>query len=186
VFWLLLGSFFVIGITMSGVLVHMKQLLIISGIEVAEATKVLSLLGVAIIFGRILAGYLMDRIFAPYIAVIFFIGPIIGYFLFLQSMTGFHAIIAIILIGLATGAEFDILSFFTSKYCGMKNFGVLFGWLFAAFQLGHSLGAYLTGYAIDQEILSTLLTGYMIGLIFVCALLLMLGPYTNFPKNEVV
>jgi len=186
VFWLLLGSFFLIGITMSGVLVHLKQLLIVSGIEVADATRVLSLLGVAIIFGRIMAGYLMDRIFAPYVAVMFFIGPIIGYFIFLQGVTSFDAIIAIVLIGLATGAEFDILSFFTSKYCGMKNFGVLFGWLFAAFQLGHSLGAYLTGYAIDQETLSILLTGYMVGLIFVCAMLLMLGPYTDFTEDAAI
>jgi hypothetical protein len=128
----------------------------------------------------------MDRIFAPYVAVIFFIGPIIGYFIFLQGVTGFNAIIAIVLIGLATGAEFDILGFFTSKYCGVKNFGVLFGWLFAAFQLGHSLGAYLTGYAIDQDTLSILLTGYMVGLIFVCAMLLMLGPYTDFTEDSAI
>ena len=31
VFWLLMAAFFVIGVTMSGVLVHMKQLLIVSG-----------------------------------------------------------------------------------------------------------------------------------------------------------
>ena len=127
---------------------------------------------------------MMDRVFAPYVAVMFFIGPILGYFIFVQGATGYEAVIAIFLIGLATGAEFDILSFFTSKYCGMKNFGVLFGWVFAAFQLGHSLGAYLTGYAIDNEIVSLLLSGYMVGLIVVCALLLMLGPYTRFADER--
>ncbi len=184
VFWLMLTSFFLIGATMGGVLIHMKQLLIIGGIKVTDAARVLSLLGVAVIFGRILAGYLMDRIFAPYVAVAFFIGPIIGYFILIDGVTGFEAVIAMILIGLATGAEFDILSFFTSKYCGLKHFGVLFGWIFAAFQMGHSLGAYLTGYAIDQEHLPVLLNGYMVGLIVVCALLLMLGPYTDFSKDE--
>jgi len=185
VFWLLVVSFFVLGITMSGVLVHLKQLLIASGVEVADATRVLSLLGIAVIFGRISAGYLMDRIFAPYVAVAFFIGPLIGYFLFIQGVTGYEAVIAIVLIGLATGAEFDILSFFTSRYCGLKHFGVLFGWIFAAFQLGHSLGSYLTGYAIDQEQLLVLLGGYMLGLVVVCVLFLMLGPYTDFSRVAV-
>jgi predicted MFS family arabinose efflux permease len=56
----------------------------------------------------------------------------------------------------------------------------LFGWVFAAFQMGHSIGAFLTGYAIDQNILKVVLTGYMVGLIVVCILFLLLGPYTKF------
>ena len=182
-FWLMMGSFFVLGITMSGVTIHMKQLLIVSGVAVAEAAKVLSVLGIAVIFGRVFAGFLMDRIFAPYVAIMFFAGPMIGYFMFVQGVSGFDAIVAIFLVGLATGAEFDILSFFTSKYLGMKSFGTLFGWIFASFQLGQSLGAYLTGYALDNELLSQLLTVYMGGLIFACICFLMLGPYTNFAKN---
>ena len=182
-FWLMMGSFFVLGIVMSGVTIHMKQLLIVSGVEVADAAKVLSVLGIAVVLGRVFAGFLMDRIFAPYVAVLFFVGPMIGYFMFIQGVTEFDAIVAIFLIGLATGAEFDILSFFTSKYLGMKNFGTLFGWIFASFQLGQSLGAYLTGYAIDNESLSLLLTTYMGGLIFACICFLMLGPYTDFAKD---
>jgi MFS family permease len=183
-FWLLIASFFVLGITMSGVVVHMKQLLIVRGVDVADAAQVLSILGVAVMFGRILAGYLMDRVFAPYVAVMFFIGPMIGFFMLVQGVTGFEAIVAIFLVGLAVGAEFDILSFFTSKYFGMKSFGVVFGWIFASFQIGQSLGAYLTGYAVDNEHVPILLTTYMGGIIFSCACFLLLGPYTDFAKNE--
>jgi MFS family permease len=184
IFWLLIASFFVLGITMSGVVVHMKQLLIVSGVAAVDAARVLSMLGIAVILGRVLAGYLMDRVFAPYVAVMFFLGPMIGYFMFIQGVTGFDATVAIFLFGVAVGAEFDILSFFTSKYFGMKNFGVLFGWIFASFQIGQSLGAYLTGYAIDNENLSTLLTVYTGGIIFACGCFLLLGPYTDFTKNE--
>ena len=126
----------------------------------------------------------MDRIFAPYVALMFFVGPLIGYFMFIQGVSGFDAIVAIFLVGMATGAEFDILSFFTSKYFGMKNFGALFGWIFAAFQLGQSLGAYLTGYALDNGSISLLLTVYMGGLVFACICFLLLGPYTEFAKKE--
>ena len=184
IFWLLIVSFFVLGITMSGVVVHMKQLLIVSGVAITDAAQVLSILGIAVILGRILAGYLMDRIFAPYVAVMFFLGPMIGYFMFIQGVTGFEAIVALFLFGVAVGAEFDILSFFTSKYFGMKNFGILFGWIFASFQIGQSLGAYLTGYAIDSEQLSMLLTVYTGGIIFACVCFLLLGPYTSFAIND--
>ncbi|MFT6890391.1 MAG: putative MFS family arabinose efflux permease [Porticoccaceae bacterium] len=180
VFWMMLAAFLLLGITLSGVLVHLKQLLIISGVEASKAGGILSFLGVAVIFGRILAGYMMDKFFAPYVAVLFFLGPIAGIYMLANGVTGVDAIIATVLIGLAIGAEFDILGFFTSKYCGMKKFGTLFGWVFAAFQMGHSIGAFLTGYAIDQNILKVVLTGYMVGLIVVCILFLLLGPYTKF------
>ena len=48
------------------------------GIAASTATGVLSAAGLALVAGRLLAGYLLDRIFAPYVAVAFFLAPLVG------------------------------------------------------------------------------------------------------------
>ncbi len=183
-FWLMLFSFFLVGFCIHGAAVHLMPLLQDRGIPATRAAQILSALGFAVIFGRILGGYLMDRVFAPYVGIAFMLGPVIGLAMLALGASGGWALAAAILLGLAIGAEFDILGYFTSRYAGLKAYGMVYGIMLACFQLGGGIGPYVMGIGFDR-------TGsYDIVLWTFCAMFLtscilfgLLGPYPDLPET---
>jgi MFS family permease len=70
-YWAMALTFFFAATTINGSLIHVVPLLTDRGIAPGVAAAALSAAGLALIGGRIVAGYLLDKIFAPYIAVFF-------------------------------------------------------------------------------------------------------------------
>ena len=148
-FWLMIGLFAMVGLITAAIIAHLIPLMIDRGASPAQAATAQSLLGISLIFGRVLAGYLMDRFFAPRVAVAFLLGPLVGLALLATGVAGVPVFIASILVGLATGAEFDVMSYLTSRYFGLRSFGQLYGYFFSVFQLGAASGPILMGYVFD-------------------------------------
>ena len=141
-FWCIAATVLLVSIAVNGALVHVVPLLVDSGWAPAAATRVLAVAGVAGLAGRLLAGYLMDRVFGPFVASGFFALAILG----LYSLgSGINAYVGMILIGLAAGAEVDMIGFFVSRYYGLRRFGQIYGVLFAVFTIGAGLGPLLMG-----------------------------------------
>lgn len=187
-FWLMLISFFLVGVCATGSTAHLVPLLRDRGIDAAQAAGMASSLGIAVIFGRILAGYLMDRFFAPVVAIGFMSGPVLGLALLALGATGAGAFVAAILVGLAIGAEFDILGYFVSRYAGLKAFGRVYGLMLASFQLGGGIGPVIMGLGFDRAGSYTAVLWAFAGLfVITCILLAGLGPYPKFavagPEN---
>jgi nitrate/nitrite transporter NarK len=57
--------------------------------------------------------------------------------------------LAAIVLGLAMGAEGDVIAYLTSRYFGLRSFGQIYGLAFAAFALGGTSGPYLMGAVFD-------------------------------------
>jgi MFS family permease len=76
VFWTLGCSFALAAIAIHGCTVHLIPLLTDRGISPQSAAGAMSLFGLGMLAGRIAAGYLMDRLFAPRVAAAFFAGPL--------------------------------------------------------------------------------------------------------------
>ena len=87
----------------------------------------------------------MDRFHAPYVALCFMLGPVIGLAMFAMGASGGLAVLCAVLVGMATGAEFDVIAFFISRYLGLKSFGKIYGQIFGVFQLGCGLGPLVMG-----------------------------------------
>lgn len=177
-FWLMAFSFLFLGMTLTGIVVHLIPMLIDSGIEAEEAAYTASVLGLAMIAGRTGAGYLMDRFFAPYVAIAFLLGPVIGLSLFAIGAGGAFAFISAGLIGLALGAEFDVVAYFTSRYFRIENFGRMFGIFFAIFFLGASIGPLILSLGHAHFNHYNEILWCFAGIVsMVCFLFSMLGPY---------
>lgn len=177
-FWLLVVSIVLIGVGITSILAHLVPMLISRGVEPGRAALAMSLLGVGLIFGRVLSGYLMDRFFAPYVAAGFQLGMICGLVILATGASGALAFLAGISVGLATGSEISEISYLVSRYFGLKAFGLINGILFAAFQLGSALGAYLMGAWYDAAGDYTGALWLVTALaVLSTTLLLMLGPY---------
>jgi len=176
-FWILVAAFFLVAIAINGTFAHVGPLLTDRGLSTAAAAAILGVFGLATMTGRLLAGYLVDRIFAPHVATVFFLAPIAG-FLFLASAMGALPTIGVVLMGLGLGTEIDLIAFLISRYFGQRAFGEIYGYFFMVFGLGSSLGRFLGGYIFDMAgSYNPALIGAAVALAIAVTLVNRLGPY---------
>ena len=148
--WQIAASFFAIALVVGGLLVHMQPMLIDNGVTAKTAAFVVSIVGPAVIAGRLVTGVLLDRYSTRLIA-----GTVplfaVASCLLLLGFDGalWMAVLAAILLGIATGAEGDLLGFVVARYLGTKNFGALAAIVSGLFGLGVGLAPTLAGTAYD-------------------------------------
>ena len=184
-FWLILTSFLLVGVGITGMLAHLVPMLIDRGVAPAVAALCMSLLALGLVAGRILAGVLMDRFFAPYVAAVFLLGLVAGIVLLATGASGWLIFVAALGVGLATGSEISEIAYISSRYFGPRAFGLIYGVMFSAFQLGSMAGAPLMGFYRD-------LTGNYIGALWATAgivlvgvaLIALLGPYPDLAGEQ--
>jgi MFS family permease len=184
-FWFLASAFFLLGASVHACVIHLVPMLTDRGISVERAAFASSLLGVALLIGRVFTGYFLDRFFGPYVAMLLFSGVAVGISLFLTGAGGSLPLLAVFLVGLGMGAEADIIAYLTSRYFGLRSFGEIYGYLFATFTLAGALGPVLMGVGFDH------LGSYRAPLLFflaatlvATALLSRLGPYIYRPTRR--
>lgn len=176
-FWLLAATFFLVALALLGFAGHVVPLLTDRGLSPAAAAATFGLFGLATLTGRVMSGYLIDRIFAPYIASVFWLAPIGGFFL-LSSGTGFLPAIGVVLLGLGLGTEVDLIAFMLSRYLGLRAFGTLYGLFFMMFGLGGALGRFFAGYLFEVAgSYNPALIGAAGALVLAALLVNRLGPY---------
>jgi MFS family permease len=183
IFWLLAFGFSLIAISVHGCVIHLVPLLTDRGITPEKAALASSIVGIAVLFARVGSGYLMDRLYAPYVAAFFFGSVAVGIALLWSGLTGAAVYAAALLVGLGLGAEVDIIAYLTSRYFGLHSFGEIYGYLFAVFALAGALGPVLMAQGFDR------FGSYTAPLIFfffatITGVFLMtrLGPYRFRPK----
>jgi len=177
-FWILAAAFFLLALTAAGLTAHIVPLLTDRGVVPAQAAGVISVIGIALIVGRLIAGYLLDRLFAPYVAVAFTVLPLVGVVLLLVAVSVPTAIVAALLVGLGLGAEVDLIAFLLSRYLGMRAFGEIYGYLFALFMLGNGVGPVVLGASFQSTgSYTSALVACAAGLVLASGLVLRLGPY---------
>jgi MFS family permease len=185
-FWALTIAFFLAVMAINGTLTHVVPLLTDRGVPPLQAAFMFSLAGYALILGRILAGWCLDRIWGPYVAICFFVTPMVGIALLGSGGGGLIAVVGAILCGVGIGAEIDLMAFFVSRYFGLKAYGKVYGVMFAVFNVGTGLGPLLSGRTFDMfHSYGPIFIVYEVALAITCLLFVRLGPYPYpAPKRE--
>ncbi len=177
-FWFLASAFFLVGASVHGCVIHLVPMLTDHGISVERAALASSLLGVALLIGRVFSGFFLDRFFGPYVAILLFIGVASGISLFWIGAGGTLTLLAAFLVGLGMGAEADIIAFLTSRYFGLRSFGEIYGYLFATFTLAGALGPVLMGAGFDHSgSYRAPLLFFLVATLVATVLMTRLGPY---------
>lgn len=148
-FWQLCIIFFCVAACVNGSIAHLVPLLTDHGVSGRTAAFATSLFGLTSIVGRVGNGYLVDRIFAPRVVAILFAGAAAGVALLLAGVTAATASVAAALLGLAVGAESDVIPFLVSRYFGMRAMAMLYGCAFGAYVVGNATGRYLFAAGFD-------------------------------------
>lgn len=177
-FWIMVGAFFLMSASAHGCLIHLSPLLTDRGVSPQDAALATSLLGGALLLGRVGAGYLLDHFFATAVALCFFCGASLGFLLLWSGATGSIAFVAAFLVGLGMGAEGDIIAYLVSRYFGLRAFGEIYGYTFSAFTLGGVVGPLLMGIGFDATGSYRAVLGVFVLASLVAAMLMTrLGPY---------
>jgi len=177
-FWGLAIAFFLDVIAINGTLTHIVPLLTDRGLPRQVATAALSGTGFALIFGRVLSGWCLDRFWGPYVAITFFILPMVGIGILTSGAAGFAPFLGAIVCGLGIGAEIDLMAFFTNRYFGLRDYAKLYGTMFGIFALGVGIGPALSGASFDR--FHSYTPAFAISMILLaagCLIFLRLGPY---------
>ena len=177
-FWIICIGFFFIAASAIGCLIHLVPLLTDRGASSQDAAFATALLGGASLLGGIIAGYLLDRLFASYVTISFFFGVGIGILLLWSGVVAEFAFIAALLIGLGMGAAGQIIPYLVGRYFGLQFFGEIYSYALISFSLGGVVGPLVMGMSFDlTQSYSTALVIFVIITMTAAALMLRLGPY---------
>lgn len=145
-FWVLGAVLFLTVIILVGFLSNFERIMTEKGLERSSIATIASIMGLTIVIGRLLVGTLVDRFWAPGVAALFFLMPIAALLLLINiDVTFGMGVLIAILIGLAAGAELDLLAFLTSKYFGTAHYASIFGVILAFFTFGGGIGPPIFG-----------------------------------------
>ncbi len=182
-FWIIAASFCIFAFGIAGVISNLIPLLTDRGLAPAQAAAYASTVGLAVISGRVLVGYLMDRLWAPGVACVVLALPAASCLaLAYVPLHGAGTTAALTVVGFAAGAEFDIMAFLAARYFGLTHYGKIYGVLYFVFFAGAALAPAAFGRSFDtHKSYVFILTDVAIAIVVGAFLLLLLGRY---PQDE--
>jgi MFS family permease len=172
-FWLLTVISFAMAAGLGGVVVHLVPLFRDLGADPLAAAGTASLVGLSSVVGRLGIGLLLDRFPAAIVSLAVLALAAVGIALLRFDGLAMGALAAILL-GMAAGAEIDLLAYLTALHFGQRQYGAIYGWQYSVFALGYGLSPFALGKMRDASGdygAALMVSGLLVGL----AALLMLG-----------
>ena len=121
------------------------------GITSSRAAAIAATVGFTSIAGRLVSGYLMDRMSPRVISAVSVALPAAACAAFLLGGGSIaSAIVAVSLLGLSIGAELEAATYLTSRYFGLRHFGLLFGIIASALTIATGVGPLIASYIYDR------------------------------------
>lgn len=177
-FWLLMLTFLIVAGSINSIQVHLPALLSDYGLTAQDSVLALSFMFLISLVSRVVVGLLLDRVFAPIVGIACFLAAMGGCVLLIYLPS--YYLISAGLLGLGAGAEADLLAFLVGRYFGLTSFGVIYGWIFAAFMGGSAIGPFMAGASFDSTGgYKSALIASAIGIAMASALLVLLPRYRS-------
>lgn len=183
IFWIILTVLFCASISQNGAITHLSAILTDRGISPGAAALAASALGGAAVLGRLLAGWLLDRFFAPRVAMILLLAAALGALVLSGARSLSTGVAGASLIGLGMGSEADITPWLLAKYFGLRSFSTLYGLSWTAYAIAGAIGPIIMGKAFDATGSYQSLLMQLAGVAAGSAVLLLFLPRYNHSKN---
>ena len=150
-FWLLGIAILFVSIASFGFVSQFQSLMIEKGLPPALAPILLSTLAASVVVCRLIVGWALDKFAAERVSAVTLLVAAAGMLVWLLGgPTMGTAVVAMVLLGLAIGAELDLLSFFTARLFGLRHYGAVYGALGVFFYLGIAAGGISYGAMHDR------------------------------------
>jgi len=183
-FWILALSILLGYLAISGILTNLVPALVDRGIGTRAAAAFAGVVGITMIPGRIVVGFIIDRIWAPIVATVVLLLPAIACLVLRDTTDPTALVAACAILGLAAGAELDLLAFLTARYFGIAHYSKIYALSYAALATGSATAPFLFAFLHDRT--GSYDASFMIAAFFfaVAALLMpLLGRYPDFGQG---
>ncbi len=183
--WLIGAAVVATGFALGGPVPNMESILKTNGFALATIVTLTPLSGFSVIIGRVAAGWLMDRFWAPAVAFSMLLLPAASCWILAHGpLTYETAFLAISLIGLCAGMESDLVAFLIARYFGLRNYTSIYSLVYVFYAMSASLAAWMFGAIFDRtQSFDAVLTVCALILIGGAAAFLALGRY-RFARHE--
>jgi predicted MFS family arabinose efflux permease len=149
VFWIQAIVLFCSALAQNSAIVHLPPLLTDRGMSTSDAALAMSAMGGGSLAGRLLAGWMLDRFFAPYVSFGLLATAALGTALLSGAETLAIGALAGACIGFGMGGESDVTPYLFSRYFGRRSFSTLYGMTWTATGIAAAIGPVLMGRAFD-------------------------------------
>lgn len=186
IFWVLAFMIMLEAFGSNGLISHLAALLTERGVSAESAALALSVMGATSILGRLTTGVLLDRYFAPYIALLMLAISAIGTFALTTTASSAVALAGTALLGYGLGSEADVVPYLIARYFGRKHFAALYGLTWTAYAVGGATGPIVVGHFYDRAGLyqPRVIAGLALTLVIGAALSLLLPRYPAEPSSS--
>jgi len=186
VFWTLLVAFTLAAFAIGGPLPNLENILRAAHMSARDIIALASIIGISQLTGRLVAGWLIDRAWAPFIGAIVLIAAALGSLVLSHSSLSYRgSMLAIAGLGLAGGVEIDLLSYLIARYLGLRSYGLLYGAMYGLYVVAASFAPSLFARTFDRtgSYTQALQLGATL-LVLAAAILLTLGRYPSVWRRE--
>jgi len=147
-YWTIMAAIFCLSLGLGGLMIHFVPILLDLGLPTSAAVKIAGVIGIAVVLGRLLVGFAVDRIFAPWVAIAILFTCICG-ILALALLGSTVAVPAAFVIGFSVGAEVDLIGYLVARYFGIQAYGQIYGRQYSAFLIATGLSPVILGAVRD-------------------------------------
>jgi MFS family permease len=185
IFWIILIVLFVASLGQNASIAHLAPLLTDRGVNAGAAAMAVSVLGASTLVGRLVTGWLLDRYFAPRVAMCLLYAASLGTYILAGAHSPVTGCVGAALIGLGMGGEADTTPYLLSRYFGLSSFSTLYGFSWMAYAIAGAVGPVIMGRAFDLTgSYEVLLSRLSIFTLASASLLLLLPRFRSEPETE--
>ena len=182
---LTLGAIAIVTVA-SSLIANFVPILVAAGHDTGRAAALAGLVGAGSILGRLIGGYLLDRIDGRLVCGLSVLAPVGSCLALLFAPSSVVlAGAAIFLLGLAVGIEWDGVAYLASRHFGVASFGTVFGTIGGMSLLLNGMGPVITNHSYDLSGAYTVALWSFIPLCLLSsAMFFLLGPIPAGPSGD--
>lgn len=147
-YWMFSVAFMLVVFAGVGPSINLPALIADRGGAPALAATAIAAIALGSLIGRMITGFLLDRYSVTLAATLFFVGQAVGIAALSANIN--WTVAAAFLMGMAQGAELDIMGFVMARGFGRRFYARIFGSSFALSQLGLIFSPILTAAIFDR------------------------------------
>lgn len=172
-FWKLAVIFMLLTAVLAGSAVNLPVILRMQGADPRTAASVMSVVGVAMLLGRLSLALLLDRWFSPHITIAITIVPILAFCLMMFGASKLVLFAAAGCIGYGLGSEYAVAAYIVSRAFGFRAFGAIYGVMILATGIGSATGPSAIGVSLQDAISTRTVFAVAIALLLIAILVLL-------------
>ena len=149
-FWIIALTSTVYGAGLTAALQNQVSILTEQGFTATSAVAAIGVVGIGSAVGKLIFGYLCDRINPKYAAAISYALTASSLIIMIQARSMTHLWLFAVIHGLGHGGWAPNLAMLAVSYFGLKHYGAVLGAMHLLYMAGLAIGPMIAGFAYDQ------------------------------------